>query len=352
MSAESTGLTTVPAIRALPKAEVHVHLEGAIELADLLEAAREARVRLPGPAATLFDVASHDDPPHPSPLSAFLRFLDWEGALFSTPEQLERLAYRFAARQSASGIVYADVIVNPAHWPSWRSDPAALFDALGAGFDAAAADGLCRVRTCASILRTWDAATAEGLVSALVARRPRALVGVSVDGDERVSGRTGGRFRGAFQAAGRAGLRRTAHAGESSGPEGVRDALDLLGAERIDHGVRAVEDPRLVDRLADEQIAVGVCPTSNLALGLFRRLEDHPVDALVRAGVRVTVNTDDPAALGTRLEAEWALCAAAFGWDDARILRLARDSHLASFATDDERASALARLQERQEAAA
>ncbi|WOF22116.1 adenosine deaminase [Microbacterium betulae] len=353
MTAVSAGLVSMPGIRSLPKAEVHVHLEGAIELADLLEAAAHTGVALPGPAATLFDTSTHEPSARPSgatPLSAFLRFLDWEGSLFSTPQQLARLAYRFAARQSASGISYTDVIVNPAHWASWRRRPAAFLDALGAGFADAAADGLCAVGICASILRTASSAEAEELVTTLLGERPQGLVGVSVDGDERVSGRTAPRFADAFGLARRGGLRRTVHAGESSGPEGVWDALTLLHAERIDHGVRAVEDPRLVDRLAADGVPVGVCPTSNIALGLYARLDEHPVDALARDGVTVTVNTDDPAALGTRIETEWLLCAQAFGWDDGRVVGLARDSFRASFAPDGVREEGLEALARRADA--
>jgi len=330
-------------IRAIPKAEVHVHLEGAIELADLVAAARASRTPLPGPVATLFDVSTHEQTGG-SELSAFLRFLDWEGSLFRTAEQLAELARRFAARQTESGIRYTDLLVSPTHWSAWRHDVAGLVDALGAGFAEAAEDGLCRVAVCASMSRSQSGSSAEELVDALVARRPRGLVGVSIDGDERLVGRSSARFAGAFARAARAGLRRTAHAGESSGPEGVWDALTELGAERIDHGIRAVEDPRLLDHLAERGVPLGVCPTSNITLGLYRSLDEHPVRRLVEHGVAVTVNTDDPVALGTRIELEWSRCAAALGWDERDLLGLARASFRASFAPDDLRERWIAEL--------
>ncbi|WP_407926628.1 adenosine deaminase family protein, partial [Caenimonas soli] len=114
---------------------------------------------------------------------------------------------------------------------------------------------------------------------------------LSIDGNEAAAGRTGPRFAEAFRRAGGAGLRRTVHAGESSGPEGVRDAIELLGADRIDHGVRAIEDPGLVELLVDRQIPLGICPTSNLTLGVYPSIEDHPIDRLRRAGVAVSINT-------------------------------------------------------------
>ncbi|WP_274534576.1 MULTISPECIES: adenosine deaminase family protein [Mesorhizobium] len=142
----------------------------------------------------------------------------------------------------------------------------------------------------------------------------------------------------------RAGLRRTVHAGESSGPEGVRDAIELLGADRIDHGVRAIEDPDLVDLLAQRRIPLGICPVSNLALGVYPSLAQHPLDALRKAGVPVSINTDDPALLDTTLEASYAACAEAFAWDDETIRQLAATSVQASYADPAMKAGILADL--------
>ena len=335
-------------IRALPKAEVHVHLEGTFALIDLLNLARENGVPLPGPAATLFDVATHDAFEVPEVttggaeagagaggLSGFLRFLDWQCGLVQTPEQAARVAYAFAARQSTSGIRYSDVIVNPTHWSTWRGRELALLDALGAGFDAAETDGLCEVGVAYSLLRGQGAAEAEDLVRDLVARRPKRVVALSVDGDEKASGRTGEKFRDAFALATSGGLRRTVHAGESSGPEGVWDALDLLQAERIDHGVRSIEDPALIERLVADGISLGVCPRSNVALGIAPSWSEHPLPRLLEAGVLVTLNTDDPAPLGTTLEADWAVAAEQFGFDLTDLAGFAGRSIDASFANDD-----------------
>jgi len=125
----------------------------------------------------------------------------------------------------------------------------------------------------------------------------------------------------------------------------VRDALQLLHAERIDHGVRAIGDPALVDTLASSGVCLGICPTSNLILGLYPTVADHPIDALSRAGVRVTINTDDPQPIGTRLEREWAVVAEAFGWDRARIIELATTSVDVSFADDDTKRDLLAAIE-------
>ena len=114
--------------------------------------------------------------------------------------------------------------------------------------------------------------------------------------------------------------------------EGVRDAIELLGADRIDHGVRAIDDPALLALLAERRIPLGISPTSNLKLGVYPTIDAHPIERLRRAGVVVSINTDDPVLLGASLEGEYALCSAAFGWSDDVLRALARCSIEASFA--------------------
>ncbi|KAA9107981.1 adenosine deaminase [Microbacterium rhizomatis] len=344
-------------IRALPKAEVHVHLEGGFELIDLLDLAKASGEALPGPARSLFDVSTHYSPELPEVttggadhgvgvggLTGFLRFLDWECGLVRTAEQAARTAYRFAARESASGVRYADVVVNPTHWNAWRDRVPALFDAFAAGLDEAAQDGLAEIGLCASLLRQQTPGEAVEFAEWIVGARPRRVVALSIDGDERAAGRTGSRFADAFGRARDGGLHRTVHAGESSGPEGVWDAIRLLHAERIDHGVRAIEDPELVALLADSDISLGVCPRSNLSLGVYADWSEHPLERLRSAGVAVTVNTDDPAPLGTRLETEWAVCADTFDWTMSDVIGLARTSITASFAPPELRRDLLAEI--------
>ena len=328
-------------IRSLPKAEVHVHFEGGFEIADLLELAGG---RLPIPVERVFDPSAHVQPGD-SPLSGFLRFLDWQCGLVVTAEQAARMAYRFVARQAASGIRYSDVIINPTHWGAWAGRVPALLEAIAAGFEDAQHDGLGGANLAYSLLRSQTAGEADEIVDWLISARPSRVVALSVDGDERTTGRTGEKFAAAFTRARDAGIRRTVHAGESSGPEGVWDALQLLHAERIDHGVRAIGDPALVDTLASSGVSLGICATSNLILGLYPTVADHPIDALSRAGVRVTINTDDPQPIGTRLEREWAVVAEAFGWDRARIIELATTSVDVSFADDDTKRDLLAAIE-------
>ena len=315
--------TTTDRLQTLPKAEVHLHLEGCFEAAVIEQWARAEGVALPRPREDLFKFSG---------LADFLGFLDLACGLASTSSRLADLAYGLSQRLADNGTGYADVIVNPTHWHAWHGRLGAMLEAIDAGFKAAEQDGLPPVGLCISLLRTQSADAAAELVDTLTTLRHPRVVALSVDGNEATAGRTGPRFAEAFRRAGAAGLRRTVHAGESSGPEGVWDAVDLLCADRIDHGVRAIEDPALVRMLADRQIPLGVCPTSNLVLGVFPSIEQHPIERLRTAGVRVSVNTDDPALLGASLVGEYALCRQAFGWTDETLRAIARTSIDASFA--------------------
>lgn len=305
---------------AMPKVELHVHLEGCISAERIVALAADAGEPLPAAPERIFEVRT---------LSALLERLDWWCSLVRSPEAAALLAADAAARFSADGVVYAEVIVNPTHWRGIGRR--ALLDAVSAGFSEAAAAGGCDCRILVSLLRRQSAAEAADLVADLERHRPPRLVGLSVDGDEAAAGSTGRRFAPAYFAAGNLGLGLTAHAGESSGPEGVRSALDDLGVTRVDHGVRAAEDPTLLSRLAADGVTLDVCLSSNLVL-LYPDLDSHPIRRIVDAGVAVTVNTDDPAVLGTTLSTEMALAAGHCGWGLAGALKATSAAIEASFA--------------------
>jgi adenosine deaminase len=307
-------------VRGLPKAEVHVHLEGSLPPELVAAAAREVGVALPERSFT--------------DLAGFLAYLDASCAVVTTPDQVAGAGYAVAARAADAGVRYVDLIWNPTHWPAWRDRLRGFLDALGRGIGAARADGLPPVGVCVSLKRTQSASEALDLVDRMVALRHPLVVALSIDGNEAAAGRTGPRFAAAFAEARAAGLHCCAHAGESSGPEGVLDAIDVLGAERIDHGIRAVEDPALVRRLATEAIPLDVCPTSNVRLGVAPSLAQHPVEALRRAGVRVSLNTDDPVLFNATVDGEYGACADAFGWTEAALAEVARTSIEASFGDD------------------
>lgn len=322
-------------LKSLPKAEVHLHLEGCFEAATIAQWAKMEGQTLPRPQEDLFKFSG---------LADFLGFLDLACGLASTPQRLVELSYGLSQRLADNGTGYADVIFNPTHWHAWHGKLGAMLNAMDAGFTAAEQDGLPRVGLCVSLLRTQSADAAIELVDTLRDMRHPRVVALSVDGNEATAGRTGPRFADAFKRAGAHGLRRTVHAGESSGPEGVWDAINLLGADRIDHGVRAIEDAALVDALVERQIPLGICPTSNLVLRVYPSIQEHPIEKLRAAGVRVSVNTDDPALLGASLVGEYALCRQTFGWTDEVTRSVARTSIEASFADADSKKQLLESL--------
>lgn len=318
---------------SLPKAEIHVHLEGSFDHDFAAAAAARAGMELPDHSQV------HD-------LAQLLHYLDTACRAITDPGQLQELAYRFARREAGCGVRYADAIVNPSHWPAWTDRLPAFIAALDRGFAAAESDGLTPVGLCVSLARGQSPESAISVVEQLLALRHPRVVALSIDGNEAACGRTADRFAPAFDRAASGGLRRTVHAGESSGPEGVRDAIDILGAERIDHGVRAAEDDQLVAQLARRRVPLGICPTSNVSLGIVPSMPDHPLDQLRRAGVPISLNTDDPALLGTDLIGEYRTCARAFGWSADTVCAVARTSVEAAFAPPALKSELLRELEE------
>jgi adenosine deaminase len=322
-------------LRALPKAEIHVHIEGCFSRQQIIALAAAAGEPLPRPAEALFTFQN---------LAEFLGFLDWSCGLVRSVPQVELMAYSFCERLAENGAGYADAIINPTHWSSWRRRLPDMIAALDRGFTAAERDGLPPVGLCLSLLRQQLADEATELLDMMIGLRSPRVVALSIDGNEAAAGRTGPRFADTFRRAAASGFRRTAHAGESSGPEGIRDAIQLLGAERIDHGVRAAEDTALMDELRDMGIPLDITPTSNVRLGLYAEYGQHPVERLRRHGIAVSVSTDDPELLETTLVEEYAAMVETFGWDDDALRRVARTSIEASFARPEIKRDLLAAL--------
>ncbi len=317
-----------PWIVGLPKAEVHCHLEGCMEGSLVRRAAERHGVSAewlrpegPGSIGSLVDL---------------LGYLDFACGLMDRQDDLAAIAYSACRQAAAAGTKYLDVIVTPVHWQSWANRLAAMVDALEAGFRQAEADGLTPAGLCLSINRGQSASAARELVEWMATTRHSRVVALSIDGNEQ-HGSNNDRFAEAFALAGARGFHRCAHAGESSGPAGVREAVEILGAERIDHGIRAIEDPHLVRDLASRQVPLDICPTSNRILGLTPDPTRHPLDRLRTAGVRVSLNTDDPLIYGCDLAGEYASTAHTFGWGRDELESVARTSIDSCFAEEGRR---------------
>ena len=308
------------AIRALPKVELHVHVESCLSEQRVEALARDAGVPMLRPRGELYRYTT---------LADFLATYEWWCDLLRTPEIAEQLAYDTAAYFGEEGVVYAELLTGPRYWTHVRWNE--LIPALDRGLERAHADGHADVRLVPSISREQSPEWAMELVEWIGAGNAPRVVGLGLDGNEELLGRTSPKFEAAFARAGELGLGRTAHAGESSGPEGVLDALDFLKLDRVDHGVRAIEDPALVERLAAEGVTLNVCPTSNVITGLYPRVAEHPVDRLVAAGVPVTVNSDDPMSMELSLNSELADTASAFGWGMGELVGVTRTAIDATF---------------------
>ncbi len=318
---------------AIPKIELHLHLEGAAPPAFIRDEAMRQGLALPDIFTPTGDYRWRD-------FSEFLDVYAVACSVLTGPDSYHRLTRAVAEASLAEGVIYTEIFLgtdligggDPGAWPDFHA-------AIQAG--AAEVPGI-EVRFIALCIRHFGPARARA-VAERAAASP-GLVGFCMAGDERVHHPRD--FAPAFERAREAGLRLTAHAGEFGGPDSVTATLDALGVERIGHGVRASEDPDLVARLADTGVVLEVCPGSNIALGLYPGWAAHPVATLDRAGVRVTLSTDDPPYFRTRLSAEYAALSAAFGWDAVDFARLYRVAVDAAFCDDALKARLRARLAE------
>lgn len=319
-----SGLTEAQ-IRQIPKLEMHVHLEGTFDLDTICGLAEKHGVPLPRPRSALISFTG---------LADFLELLDWICSLVRDQEDVCLLARRFAAYAQEQGIVYAEVIVNPTHWKNIPLE--SLLAGVLKGFEEAWQAGLPDCRLLVSLRRDQSDDSAHRTVDWVLAHRHPRLLGLSVDGDERLAQDSNRRFGPLLQQARAAGLGVTIHAGESSGPEGVAAALDQAGACRIDHGVRAIEDPALVERLRREQIPLNVCLTSNVLGGLYTE-QTHPLKQLYDSGIPVTLSTDDPRLLDVTLCQELEKAAVLYGWTEADVVRLQEHAVMAAFCSAEDK---------------
>ena len=320
-------------IKGLPKVELHIHLEGTLDTNLIVELAEKNGIRLPRPKEELITFSG---------LADFLELLNWICSLVRDGSDARRLAYRFAQYASGQNIMYAEVMTNPTHWKALPYSE--LIPHILEGFEQAYGDGYCDCRLLVSLLRSQTRREALEMVRWMKTNRHPRLLGLSVDGNEAESESSNRELYEAFWEAKNAGFGVTVHAGESSPAAGVTEALDLLGAMRIDHGVRAVADERLLKRLSEEQIPLNVCLTSNL-VELYPGVDQHPLGKLYELGIPVTVNTDDPELLGIDLCGELELASGAYGWDRADLVRLEKNAVRAAFCDEETQALLFSKLE-------
>ncbi|MGH9078736.1 MAG: adenosine deaminase [Acidimicrobiales bacterium] len=320
---------TTELIRRLPKAELHLHIEGTLEPELLFTLATRNGVALPySDVAAARRAYAFDD------LQSFLDIYYAGCAVLVAERDFYALTSAYLERAHAQGVVHAEIFFDP---QTHTGRGVALHTVVN-GITRALADGRARLGITARLILCFlrhlggDAAMAA-LEQALPYRNHLAAVGL--DSSERGYPPSG--FKAVFERAAAAGLGAVAHAGEEGPAEYIWEALDVLGVARIDHGVRCEDDPRLVERLVSEQIPLTVCPLSNVRLGVFPSLEHHNLARLLRRGVRVTVNSDDPAYFGGYAADNLDAVVGPLALERDEIVQLARNSILASFLDDAEK---------------
>jgi adenosine deaminase len=292
-------MSATETVAAIPKAELHVHLEGTAPPALIRRLAQRNGITVPDRLFASEDTFAWRD------FLDFLRAYDDAASAIRTGEDYRDVTYEYLASCAAEGAVYVELIASLDHGALVGLDDAEHIAGIAQGIDDAYARHGIVGRVLSSCVRNFGVEAALDVARRTVALDHPYIVGFNMGGDE--AGYPAQDFAQAFATVHDAGLRCSVHAGEHAGPESVRAALALPGVERISHGVRAIEDPALVAELAQRGIVLEVCPTSNVVLGVFPSFEEHPLPALRAAGVKVTLGSDDPPYFGTTIGREYAV---------------------------------------------
>jgi adenosine deaminase len=325
---------TIP--KSVPKAELHCHIEGAAPASLVRRLADQKGI----------DVSSVIDQNGKyiwSDFTTFLKAYDLASSVFRTPADYSLLTETYFRMLAAEGAIYGEVFISPDHAQASGLSYRSYVEGLAAGIERATEETGIEGRMIAVGIRHFGANAVERVAKEVIGNPHPLVAGFGLAGDEREGHPAN--FAKAFRMAGDAGLGLTAHAGEFGGPESVLAALEFLRVKRIGHGVRAIEDKDLMKRLADDRVVLEICPTSNTALGIYSVMRFHPVNLLRRAGIRITLNSDDPPFFNTTLGKEYKAVAKTFDWSFEDQLDITRTAIEAAFCDDATRQRLLVRLE-------
>ncbi|MFD0733935.1 adenosine deaminase [Planotetraspora mira] len=314
----------------LPKAHLHLHFTGSMRHSTLIELAREHGVHLP-------DALEQDWPPQLRATDErgwfrFQRLYDIARSVLRRPEDVYRLLREAAQDEAREGSRWLEIQVDPSGYAHRFGGLTSTLELFLDAADRAAATSDLGIAVIVAANRTRHPLDARTLARLASQYTGKGVVGFGLSNDER-RGRARD-FDGAFRIAKRAGLLAVPHGGELLGAASVAECVDDLEADRVGHGVRAAESPRLMERLADRQVACEVCPLSNVGLGVAERPEDVPVRRLFDAGVPIALGADDPLLFGARLVPQYELARETYGFSDAELAELARQSIRSSAAPE------------------
>jgi adenosine deaminase len=319
----------------IPKAELHVHLEGTAPPALIRRLAARNGLTIPEGLFADEETFAWTD------FLDFLRTYDLAASVIRTAEDYRDVTYEYLASCAAEGAVYVELIASPDHAEAAGLSDADHYGGIAQGIDDARADHGIEGRILASAVRNFGVERAEAIARRLAEDRHPYVVGFNLGGDE--AGYPPRLFAETYSIVASSGLGCSVHAGEHAGAESVREAL-ALPVSRISHGVRASEDPALVAEIAERGIVLEVCPTSNIATGVYASLDDHPLGALRDAGVRLTLGSDDPPYFDATIGGEYDLARRRFGFGEDALMDVTRTAISASFADDAVRERLLERL--------
>jgi len=321
-------------VRSLPKAELHLHLEGSINPATLLELQQRRGIE----GATI------------GKAQEFYRYEDFAGFLLSfkavtellqTPEDYELITYRLLEQLKSQNVLHAEVYVSVGVCLWRKQDFDAVFEGLERGRERGERDFGVSLLWIFDAVRHFGADAAQKVAELAVRCKDQNVAGFGIGGDERRAAPE--LFRDVYAYCAERGLHLTAHAGETTGPESIWGALNLR-AERIGHGLRASQDRELMEELSQRQVPIEVCITSNLRTDCCQSISDHPVRSYFDQGLMITLNTDDPAMFSTTLNNEYQLAQDHFGFTDEHLRELAQNSFEASFLPAEKKVSLIRRL--------
>jgi len=331
-------MASSPIAARIPKVHLHCHLEGTLRPASFVELARRHGVPLRYKAGD--DQVDRSDPYRFDGLTEFLYLFAAVSRSLREPQDYARLAREFVEDALAQRVIYGELFVSPSVWTFFNPqlDVREAMEAIVA--ELRAASPRASFKLLPDLTRNFGSDSAMTTARTLVAMTDLDVVGVSLGGDE--TRFPASLFSDAFAYARAHGLHCVAHAGESDGSASVRDAVELLQAERIGHGIRALQDPQVVEMLASRSIALEICPTSNVRTGAALPGHPEPYVEFERAGCIVTIDADDPAIFQTSIEREYALVEKIAG--TAGLVRYARNAIDASFAGTAEKRAMRAQL--------
>ncbi|MFF5212922.1 adenosine deaminase [Streptosporangium sp. NPDC000396] len=317
-------------LNELPKAHLHLHFTGSMRHSTLVELAHERGLHLP-------DALEQNWPPKLRATDErgwfrFQRLYDIARTVLQRKDDVYRLVREAAEDEAAEGSRWLEIQVDPSGYAHRFGGLTSTMELMLDAARKAADHAGIGVAVVVAANRTRHPLDAKTLARLATHYMDQGVVGFGLSNDER-RGRARD-FDGAFRLAKRAGLLAVPHGGELLGADSVAECVDMLGADRVGHGVRAAESPRLMERLADRQIVCEVCPTSNVGLGVAERAEDVPLRRLFDAGVPIALGADDPLLFGARLLPQYELAREVYGFSDAELAELARQSIRASAAPE------------------